>query len=405
MILSIAWRNIWRNKVRSITIMLSIMLGLFSGLLVLSLYQGMMNSRIRTVIEAEVGHIQLHHRQFKNDYEPEFFIKDGQNILNRIKGMPDVKLAAPRSISQGMLSTANGTAGVQVSGVVPQLENDISQLRAKIQDGDDFDTLKHNQIMIGRKLANKLKMKLGSRVVLTLTDPTGEIIAGAFKIRAIYESENSQLDETNVFVMKNDLNRLLNIGSEFHEIVILLHHNEDVLKVNKQLKDTFSNLKAESWMEISPETELMTKTVDQYSYIIIVIIMLALAFGIINTMLMAILERTKEIGMMLALGTNRIRIFLMVLYETLILTIAGVPFGLFTSWLLISYFNKHGLDLSLIGSKEMLNSFGFSTLIYPEFPMSKLSGILIIVVGTALVSSLFPAFKAIRMQPVDALRK
>ncbi|WP_276363788.1 FtsX-like permease family protein [Daejeonella sp. H1SJ63] len=405
MILSIAWRNIWRNKVRSITIMLSIALGLFSGLLVLSLYQGMMNSRIRSVIESEVGHIQLHHPKFKNDYEPEFVIKRGEDILNQISKLPEVKFVAPRSISMGMLSTANGTAGVQINGVVPGLENNISQLKSKIQEGDDFDTLKRNQIMIGRKLAGKLKVRRGSRVVLTFTDPAGEIIAGAFKIRAIYKSENTQLDESYVFIMKNDLNRLLNIDPDFHEIVILLHHNEDVKPVNQKLKKIFSSLRSETWMEISPETELMTKTVDQYSYIIMIIIMMALAFGIINTMLMAILERTREIGMMLALGTNRLRIFLLVLYETVILTLAGTPFGLFASWLLISYFNKQGLDLSYLGSTEMLNNFGFGTMIYPEFPKEKLSGIVIIVIGTALISSLFPALKAIRMQPVDALRK
>ena len=132
--------------------------------------------------------------------------------------------------------------------------------------------------------------------------------------------------------------------------------------------------------------------------------MLALAFGIINTMLMAILERTREIGMMVALGTNRIRIFFLVLLETVFLTLVGTPFGILIGWLTTAYFEKHGLDLSGMG-REMMSSFGFDTMVYPEFPVDKLGGVLIIVSATAIVSCLFPAMKALKLQPVEALRR
>jgi len=134
------------------------------------------------------------------------------------------------------------------------------------------------------------------------------------------------------------------------------------------------------------------------------IIMFALAFGIINTMLMAILERTREIGMMLALGTNKIKIFLLVLLETLFLTLAGTPIGVLIGWLATNYFNRNGLDLSGMG-KEMMSSFGFSNIIYPEFPADKILGVMLIVFATAILSCLFPAIKALRLQPVEALRR
>jgi putative ABC transport system permease protein len=132
--------------------------------------------------------------------------------------------------------------------------------------------------------------------------------------------------------------------------------------------------------------------------------MFALAFGIVNTMLMAILERTREIGMMVALGANHIKIFLLIFLETIFLTLAGTPVGVFIGWATTAYFNKHGLDLAGMG-REMMSSFGFGTMIYPEFPTEKLSGILLIVIGTALISCLFPAIKALKLQPVEALRR
>ena len=249
-----------------------------------------------------------------------------------------------------------------------------------------------------------MKLKTGSKLVLTFTDTSSNIVSGAFKVVAIYQSDNTPLDERNVYVTINDLNALLNLQDVFHEIVILLKNDEEVKTVQSRLLQKFPAYQIESWWELSPETDMLVKTTNQYSYIIMVIIMFALAFGIINTMLMAILERTREIGMMVALGTNRVKIFFLVLMETLFLTLAGAPIGILMGWLATMYFNKHGLDLSGMG-KEMMSSFGFGTMIYPEFPTEKLVGVLVIVTSTAIISCLFPAIKALRLQPVEALRR
>ncbi|HET9433983.1 MAG TPA: ABC transporter permease, partial [Chitinophagaceae bacterium] len=394
MIILIAWRNIWRNKMRSMVIMLSIAIGLFAGIAVLALYKGMMKSRIRAVIEAEVGHLQLHDRSFKKDYEPRFIINNGGEIITSIAAMPVIKLIAPRSMTNGMLATTTGSTGVQINGVVPEKEYLVSQLKKKIIEGKIFDSTKRNEIMIGKKLAKKMNLKIGSRLVLTFTDTTDEIVSAAFRVTAIYQSDNAPLDEKNVYIQMNELNTLLGTGKAFHEIVLLLKDDDDVNTVQKQLQQTFPGYQVESWKEISPETALLVNTTNQYSYIIMVIIMFALAFGIINTMLMSILERTREIGMMMALGTNKLKIFFLVLLETIFLTLAGTPVGLLIGWLETSYYNKHGLDLSGMG-REMMSSFGFGTMVYPEFPADKLAGILIIVTGTAIISCLFPAIKAL----------
>jgi len=404
MILIMAWRNIWRNKMRSIVIMLSVAVGLFAGIAVLALYEGMMKSRVRNVIDAEAGHLQLHNSRFKKDYEPKYIFLNGHDVLKQIRSLPQVKLATARTISSGMLSTATGSAGVQINGVIPEEEYEASQLKKKIVEGTLFDPARKNSIMIGKKLAMKMKLKAGSKLVLTFTDTSGSIVSAAYRVGAVYQSENTPLDERNVYVTMQNLNELLLSGNSFHEIVVLLKRDEDVQLMQEQLKHQFHSVLVESWKDLSPEPNHMFKTVERKSYIIMVIIMLALAFGIINTMLMAILERTREIGMMLALGTNRIRIFTLVLMETIFLTLAGTPIGLLVGWLAAGYFNRHGLDLSGMG-KEMMSNFGFGTMIYPEFPVEKLGAVILIVTGTALLSCLFPAIKALKLQPVEALRR
>ena len=389
---------------RSIVIMLSIAIGLFAGVAVLALYKGMMKSRVRTVIDAEIGHLQLHDSSFKKDYDPKFIISNGEQIMTFIATLPDIKLFASRSITNGMLATTTGSTGVQIYGVVPDKEYEASQLKNKIIEGQIFSTTKRNELMIGKKLAKKMKLKINSRVVLTFTDTTDEIVSAAFRVTAIYQSDNAPLDEKNVYVKLNELNSLLGTGKAFHEIVLLLNHDKDLYTVQKQLQQKFPGYLVESWKEISPESELLVNTVNQYSYIILIIIMFALAFGIINTMLMSILERTREIGMMMALGTNRLKIFFLVLLETIFLTLAGTPVGILISWLTIYYYHDHGLDLSGMG-REMMSSFGFGTMVYPEFPADKLAGILIIVTGTAIISCLFPAIKALKLRPIEALRR
>ncbi len=404
MLLKISWRNIWRNKMRSLVIMLSVAIGLFAGIMVLAIYKGVMRSRIKTVIYAETGHIQIHDTSFKKDYEPGFTIRNGVSIVNEIQKYPEIKTVATRTITMGMLSTTTGSSGIQINGVIPEKEHLASQLNQKINEGAGFNPNKHHEVLIGKKLAKKMKLQMGSKLVLTCTDSSNNIIASAFRVAAIYESDNAPLDEKNVYIRQTELNEMLGIGKEFHEIVVLLHKDEALEQVEKKLKDQYPNYLTENWKIISPETDLMVGTVDITSYIIMAIILFALAFGIINTMLMGILERTKEIGMMMALGMNRLKLFILVLMETFFLTITGAPIGLFISWGVTGYYNTHGINWSSRG-KEMMSSFGFNTTIYPEFPDEKIMMTLFFVVLTAMLSCIYPAMKALKLKPVDALRK
>lgn len=404
MTIIMAWRNIWRNKARSIVIMLSVAIGLLAGIGVLALYKGMMKSRVRTVIDSELAHLQIHHPEFKKDNHPAYVLPGAPVLLEEIRSYPGVHLAVPRSLAQGMLATTTGSAGVQVNGVVPELEYSASRLKQKIIAGEGFHEGKKNEILIGKKLADKMKLKPGAKLVLTFTDSSDNLVSSAFRVAGIYQSGNAPRDEWNVYVPINTLNELLQTGNSFHQVAILLNNDDDLALVQEQLRNAYPLLVVASWKDLSPETELMVKTVDEYSYIILVIILVALAFGILNTMLMSVLERTREIGMMVALGTSRARIFFLVLAETVFLTIAGTPIGLLAAYFITGYYQEHGLDLSGMG-KDMMASFGFETTIYPSFPWERLTALLVMVVGTALLSSVLPALKALRLQPVEALRR
>lgn len=401
---SLAWRNVWRNKMRSLLIMASMAIGLFAGIFVLALYEGMLRARVRTVIDTEVAHLQIHHLRFKDDYDPALILPERDKIVKSLDQIKEINHTAYRSITQGMLTTATGSAGVQVNGILTEKENLVSQLNKKITEGHGLIANKKNAIVVGKKLAEKMKLKIGGKLVLTFTDKESNITAGAFRVVGIYQTNNTPLDEQNVFINQATLNSYLGIGDACHEVAILLRNDGDVETVKQQLRLQLPNHTIQSWKENSPETDLMVSTINQYSSIIIVIIMLALAFGIINTMLMSVLERSREIGMLTALGMNRVRVFVLILSETVLLTVVGVPLGLFSAWLTVSYFSTAGIDISSFSGAAM-SGFGFSSIIYPKFPTTQLTEVMIIVIGTAVLASLFPSLKAIKLQPADALRQ
>lgn len=402
--LLLAWRNVWRNKARSLVIMASIAIGLTAGIFVLSLYKGMLTARVRTVIDSETGHLQLHHPLFTKDPEPVFIIHESESVYQFITSLPEVKSVSARSVVHGMLNSATGSAGVRIHGIDPKKEYEVSGLNKKIAEGKGFEEGKKNRIVIGKKLADKMKVKNTSKVVLTFTDTSGNIVSGAFRIAGIYESDNSALDEMNIYVDRSALNTLLGIDNQAHEISVLLKSDQDLRKTIDTIRKKFPSIATQGWNELSPETELMVNTVNEMSYIIIIIILFALAFGILNTMLMSVLERTREIGMMVALGMSKWKIFILIMNETALLTIVGAPVGLIAGSAIINHYNRTGLNFASEG-KEMMQSFGFSTIIYPEFPSENLTFIITMVIITAIVSSLVPAVKALRMRPVEALRK
>ncbi|HET9486419.1 MAG TPA: FtsX-like permease family protein [Chryseosolibacter sp.] len=403
-IIIMAWRNIWRNKVRSLIIMGSVALGLVAGLFVLSIYKGMLTDRVNTVIREEVAHLQVHDPAFKEDYDAKYVITDIDKVQDKLNQMESVEAFTTRTISQGMVATGTGSSGIQVVGVNPEKEDTVSKLSSKITDGDGFRTKKKHQIIIGKKLADKMHLKINSKAILTFTDRESNIISAAFRVAGIYQTDNAPRDERIAFVRLDELNALLSMGDDYHELAIILRRDEDIDSVRSALKSAFPQAKVESWQELSPETKLMIDTTDQYSYIFITIIMFALSFGIINSMLMAVLERSREIGMLLALGMNRLKVFTMILTETIFLTLSGTPAGILISWLIVIFYERYGLDIGSV-SGEAMSSFGFSTTIYPQFPWEKMVTEMMIVIVAAFVSSLIPAVKAIRLQPVEALQK
>src|SRR6185437_12558611 len=216
-------------------------------------------------------------------------------------------------------------------------------------EGAYFTGAKKNEIVIGKKLSEKLGVKLHNKIVLTFQSKTGDLTAGSFRIAGIFRSRNSSFDETTVFTRFDDLAGILGTGNDIHEIAVILKDGQKVEQVTKMYQKEYPSLLVQTWKELSPQMTLLTGIMDQVMYIVIGIILLALMFGIINTMLMAVLERQREFGILMAIGMDKPRVFFMILLESVMLTCAGIPAGILFTIITVVSLSRHGIDMSEIG--------------------------------------------------------
>lgn len=404
MLLQIAWRNIWRNKARSLIVISSIGIGIWAGIFILAFSWGLYKNNINESVHKQLSHIQIHHPTFEEENDAKFTIKNANKLLAELQSDPRVASVSLRVISTGMISSPTLASGVKIYGIDPSAESNQISLDQSVQQGSYFETDKKNEILIGEKLADKHKLKLKSKVVLTFTNINSEIIAGAFRVGGIYKSKNTSLDEVIVYVRQDHLRALLELKSdEGNEMAILLKDGEQLDTMKDFVKTLASTDKVEDWKELSPELGMIIESFNLYTYIISGIILLALTFGIINTMLMSVLERIRELGMLMAIGLNKRKIFFMIMLETCFLTLIGSPIGLLAGWFTVVTLGKTGINLYMFS--EGLASFGFSSIIYPDLDYDKYVIIVTMCLITAIVSAIYPAYKSLQLNPSEAIRK
>ncbi|MCA0933743.1 FtsX-like permease family protein [Lutimonas saemankumensis] len=401
----IAWRSIWRSKLRSSVVIFAIASGLLGGLFSSAWMNGMAKQRVENTFVYETGHMQMHHPDYAENKDVKKTITEVNTKIRELLDYPGVRAVTKRVLVTGMSATANKNMGVNIVGVDPLEEKEVFRIYQRIDSlsGNFFDAEKKNSIVISKALADELKARLKSKIVLTFQDYNGEITGAAFKVVGLFKTDNNPWDQTHVFVRNQDLARVLEMPeNQAHEIVMVLDDFEQAGAMVTGLQSKFPDDKVEDWAEISPYLSLMSGYMDTMMGLFMVIILGALGFGIVNTMLMVVLERTKELGMLMAIGMTRKRVFMMIMLETIFLAMVGAIVGELISMFVINYYNESGIDLTFVG--EGMESVGYAAITYPMLEGYRYIQITILVVVTAVIASIYPAIKALKLHPAEAIR-
>jgi putative ABC transport system permease protein len=256
----------------------------------------------------------------------------------------------------------------------------------------------------GRQITDSaLNYRINSKIQITISDEKGTPVQGTFRVCGIFKTTNGGFDQATVYVNAGELAQLYN-GKRIltHEVAVLLEDIENAGSARDILSGISAKNTVSSWKDLAPDAAMMNDFMIMYYFIFIGIVMLALGFGIINTMMMTILERTKELGMLMAIGMNRRKIFAMIMLETIFLTMVGAVAGMVSGWLIIEALGKTGIHFSAWG--EGFEAIGFAAVVYPVLKPTFFVLVTIMVIVTAIISSLWPARKALRLVPVEAIR-
>lgn len=401
-IIKIAWRNVWRNKLRSSIVIISMILGLWSGLFTVAMSRGVNEQRVKSAIDSYLHHVQIHNPSFEYNLDINSTIDEPLKICDELKNDSLVKKYSSRLIISAMASTAHGAQGIKLIGIDSDEEKTFSDISQNMIDGNYFSKIKSKPVIIGKKLADNLNLDLKKKISFTFVDDNGDLQRVKFKVEGIYKSANSIFDGGTVYVKKQDLIKLIENKSSIHEIAIVLNNIEDSDILKKKLLNQNSNNKVETWKDLSPELGSVQELMVWFFLIFMSIILLALSFGIANIMLMAVLERKRELGMLMSVGLNKSKIFFMILFETIFISLIALPAGILLSYLMISYYGQIGIDLSIVS--EGLDAFGMKSMVYTSLPLNYYIMITILTLFVTLISSLFPARRALKLDPAEAIK-
>ncbi|MEE8338673.1 MAG: ABC transporter permease [Xanthomonadales bacterium] len=399
----LAWRNLWRNHRRTLIMLLAIAIGVWAMIFMTALMRGMVDEMIRDGIDSLPGYVQIHHADFRDDPGINNSLQaPGPELLAALEN-PAVAGWAARVRVPAMISSERDNRGITLLGVDPAGEIALGFDLENMVEGRFLDGVEDQGLVVGRKLLERLETRLGKRVVVMSQDPDNNIADRGFRIVGVYKASLESQEEIFVYAGRSSIQSLLKMGTLVSEIAVAGHDYRTVdglLRIIAEASPPGSEVLP--WMELESYLYTMMSMMDGFVLVWIIVIFLALSFGLINTLMMAVFERIREIGLMQALGMRPSSILYLVLMESLLLLALGLLLGNILAIASILPL-REGIDLSAVAKgMEMM---GAGSTLYPALKFRDLATANVVVIVLGLLTSLLPAWHASRYSPAEALTK
>ncbi len=399
----LAWRYLWRNHRRTIIMLSAISIGAWAMMFMTALSRGMVDQMILDGISVLPGHVQVHNPQYLDDPSVSNRILLGENELADRFASLGFKAWASRVKVPAVISSEYESRGVTLLGIDPMAEREFSFVSYDEVEGRFLESAEDTGIVIGRKLADKLDTELGKRVVLMSQDPENEIADRGFRVVGLFTANMPAFEETFVFISRKAAQKMLRIGDATIEVVFLGDDYRDVEPTYERVVAAVDGtLKVSRWHEIDTYLGTMLKVMDGFVLVWVVVIFLALSFGLVNTLVMAVFERVREIGLMLALGMKPASILGQIIIESMLLLAVGLAIGDALTYATVQPL-QDGIDVSVVA--EGMNMWGAPSVLYPKLYLYDvvLANVVVLILG--FLASLSPAWRASRYEPVEAITK
>jgi ABC-type lipoprotein release transport system permease subunit len=395
-----AFRDLGRNRRRSFFSALAVGIGLTLLILMASVIEGEMGGAIESAINLQSGHLQVRASSYdenRSSLKWENLVENPDQIAAQIASLDQVKAATPRLFASGFLSSGTQSAGARIVGIDPQSSaND--PYRNGVISGDYLNADDRDALLIGKPMAEKLNLKAGDKVSLSVNTANGDVLEQIFTVKGIYTTNTYGFDSATVFLPLAKAQTITQTENHASTIFVILKDTSFTDGVVAALN--VSNLKVLTWRDLNSLIVEWESMADSYISIFYMIILAITASVIINTLIMSVYERTREIGILSAIGMRGYRIMMLFLAESSLLAVGGAIMGLVLGLLATLYFNRFGFYIGNMGLTGIL----VTDTIYAKLTMDNIINLTIMTFVVTMLAGLYPAVMASRMEPIEALR-
>lgn len=395
----LAYRNIGRNKTRSLLSALAVGIGMSLLLLMASVLEGEMVGALQNTIRLQSGHLQIRPASYdenKISLKWEDLLENPDRLVEQIKSLPQVTVATPRLTASAILTVGDESKGVQILGVEPESDGN-RPFREGMLSGEFIQADDRGGILIGNVLAEKLNIKVGDQVNLLVTTSNGEVVEQLFAVRGVFTTRTPGYDESTILMPMAKAQAITATENHASMIFVMLQQDDQAEAVAEALQT--NNLKILTWREQNQFIVQFEDFANVYFIFLYLIVLGITATVVTNTLVMAVFERTREIGILAAIGMKGRGIMAQFLAEAALIATGGVIFGLLIGGAMVAYFTVYGIYIGDYGLTGVL----FEDRIYAHLTTENTINLAIITYIVTLIASLYPARLAARMEPVEAL--
>ncbi len=402
-----AWRNIWRHPRRTLLTISAIAFASAILVFMLSFQFGSYETMINSSVKIHTGHLQVQGEDYQEKRDIRMVVSDPYAIGKILDETPGVDAYTYRATTFSMVSSNERTYGVMIIGIDPKREACVSTMKDTIREGSYLEEDDYEGALVGSILARNLQVGLGDEQTILGQGRDGSVAATLLTVRGIYKSALPDFNRSSIQITLKNFQDLFEMRGAAHEVVVIGSSLKNVAGIKAAVQAGIENLEPEKplvvldWMELVPGL-LQGIQMDLIGGLIFYfILIMVVAFSIMNTFLMAVFERTKEFGVLMAIGTTPRRLTKILLIESVSLTMVGIVAGIILGIIITLYFQAHGIEFE--GSSEMMSEFGISGKMYPRLSLLSVSIGPAFVLIITFLAALYPALRIRRLRPVEAL--
>jgi ABC-type lipoprotein release transport system permease subunit len=400
-----AWRNLWRNRRRTVLALAAIGLSVTLVLAYTSILRAYGQWIVETITGPVLGHVQAHAPLWRKDRLMERTLRDVNATLAALRRDPDVGSAMARVYAPALAAREEEGFAVVVMGIDSRAESGAARLLTEV-----VEPLREREALIGRQLAELMNVRVGDEVAVVGQGVDGSLANDLFTVKAVVTTSVDLVNRQGILIELSEAQALFAMPDEAHEIVIHARRPEMASALSRRLAGAsgFAGAEVLDWQTLAPEMVTLVRITDLAGLLVLLLVFIAAATGVANTMVMATFERTREFGMLLALGTHPSRLVRLVIVESLALGVVGALAGSLIGLALVAITHRTGIDYSWLagGGPSELSFAGlrFSLRFYPALSVVDVARAIGAVCITSLVAATWPALRASRLRPVQALR-